>query len=531
MASSPPKNKHGRKGHCVRDGVPISWVEGIPQRRGEALWDFALHNTELLTAWPCTKPSDPSPALELRRATLVNEIRAKYAAACIQTMGLEKPPVDSLDRWLLEQLAQPRKSGMDPLLVSPRIGECSQVLLRELKAEVPLRCPTRAFGHVAFEKLQSYHQSAVKWLDRLSMSSSVVELQSHVEKLGEWISENQSLARKRTHAEKCQFHKKLHELSGESGLSRRFGDAVEPLALQVIQQISTEAEQVAMQLGEPTELEELHVDIQEDAGKDSASICYSNDCITISSLHLAKLCALYEVHNPRGPRGKNEWENIFRKRLYVMLRRYVTFIGLDPTVQGQKGGNMHAALPELAFGWMKRELGVFFEAFASPLNCYFPHFFSAFPDVDSPFGSRGSFFDADFVVEGSYEVGPPYTEEVLDLMAQHLLRLLQQCGDKPLSFIIFAPDWEGCSAFIKLESPDFQAFRRPLQGSPYILAKGREHHYISGVQFFSDKGSTTDRYYVVPHGTRIYVLQNDGGAKKWPFTDSHRQALLERMQP
>ena len=54
---------------------------------------------------------------------------------------------------------------------------------------------------------------------------------------------------------------------------------------------------------------------------------------------------------------------------------------------------LHAALPTKAFRLLAEEFHVTFECFASPLNCYYSQYCSAFPDIDCYFGSRGSFFD------------------------------------------------------------------------------------------------------------------------------------------
>ena len=54
---------------------------------------------------------------------------------------------------------------------------------------------------------------------------------------------------------------------------------------------------------------------------------------------------------------------------------------------------MHAAAPESVFLFLHQRLGVRMEFFASPLNCYFRRFCSAFPDTDRFFGSMGSVFD------------------------------------------------------------------------------------------------------------------------------------------
>lgn len=54
-----------------------------------------------------------------------------------------------------------------------------------------------------------------------------------------------------------------------------------------------------------------------------------------------------------------------------------------------EGTGLQGALPVSVFEVLNRQFGVTFECFASPLNCYFKQFCSAFPDIDSFFGSRG----------------------------------------------------------------------------------------------------------------------------------------------
>jgi len=51
-----------------------------------------------------------------------------------------------------------------------------------------------------------------------------------------------------------------------------------------------------------------------------------------------------------------------------------------------------AAAGPNVFDLLRQQLSVGFECFASPLNAHFSRFGSAFPDVDAPFGSSGSFF-------------------------------------------------------------------------------------------------------------------------------------------
>jgi len=55
-----------------------------------------------------------------------------------------------------------------------------------------------------------------------------------------------------------------------------------------------------------------------------------------------------------------------------------------------EGFQLQGALPLAVFECLNRVFGVTFECFASPLNCFFKQYCSAFADTDGYFGSRGS---------------------------------------------------------------------------------------------------------------------------------------------
>lgn len=76
----------------------------------------------------------------------------------------------------------------------------------------------------------------------------------------------------------------------------------------------------------------------------------------------------------------------FLSRVWCLLRRYAAWVGA--------GGGADAHLPQCALPvpvleCLHRCFGVTFECFASPLDCYFRQYCSAFADTDSYFGSRG----------------------------------------------------------------------------------------------------------------------------------------------
>ena len=92
--------------------------------------------------------------------------------------------------------------------------------------------------------------------------------------------------------------------------------------------------------------------------------------------------------------------------------------------RGTENYGLHAALPAPTFRLLAEKFNVTFECFASPLNCFYKQFCSAFPDVDCYFGSRGSFFDFK-PKSGSFQANPPFSEEVMLGMVHHMDFLLK----------------------------------------------------------------------------------------------------------
>ena len=79
-----------------------------------------------------------------------------------------------------------------------------------------------------------------------------------------------------------------------------------------------------------------------------------------------------------------------------------------------RGHGFHAAIAPAVWRVLTSRLGVGFEAFASPLNCYLPTFGSGFSDVDGAFGSSGSFFRLKpaQLASGSCACNPPFVRRL-----------------------------------------------------------------------------------------------------------------------
>jgi len=137
---------------------------------------------------------------------------------------------------------------------------------------------------------------------------------------------------------------------------------------------------------------------------------------TLSRLHYDKFEHLYRKHNKTA--GDHD-ESMFLARLFVLLQRYACLgnsgsssvsIGTsDGSGKGGNGSGFHAAVVDRVFFFLRDRLQVTMECFASPFNCHFGAFCSAFGDTDCWFGSVGSFFDF-HPTQGSFEWNPPFLE-------------------------------------------------------------------------------------------------------------------------
>ena len=153
--------------------------------------------------------------------------------------------------------------------------------------------------------------------------------------------------------------------------------------------------------------------------------------VTITNLFFNKLEQLYRY----GCADDRKFD-LFLTRCYMLIKRYNAYFG--NTLAGE-GSQNQGALPIPVLEALNKHFQVTMECFASPFNCYFRQYCSAFPDIDSYFGSRGPILE--FKPHcGSFEANPPFCEELMDGVVGHFERLLEDSAE-PLSFIVFLPEW------------------------------------------------------------------------------------------
>lgn len=204
----------------------------------------------------------------------------------------------------------------------------------------------------------------------------------------------------------------------------------------------------------------------------------------------------------------NHDRQFLNKRIFDMLHQYHSGLCFS----NRKELNFHSAVPPTTLKVLQENFKIEAELFASPLNCKLIdggselYYCSLFPKTDKYFGSFGSFWDFDPIYGGSFQCNPPFTEEIIYFMALRLIHLLEH-KTAPLLFIVFVPNW------VTPPTPGLELLDKTPWLTKFFIAKKGKHSYIGGNQHFNQ--TTT---YTACHDTKVYFLQNQQGAERWPIT-------------
>ena len=234
--------------------------------------------------------------------------------------------------------------------------------------------------------------------------------------------------------------------------------------------------------------------------EEDVSVTFSGLTFSINRQHFEKVVTLFDRQNQTF-QSREEHDASFLSSLFCLLSRYDTL----------QGAGLQAALQGAVFDVLLRLYGCNLECFASPLNCRYERFFSAFPDTDAPFGSLGSFFDHNFLLGGCYQANPPFVARFIHAMYLKMEQSLSDC-EEPLMFVVFVPAWNETSGWKALrESPHLQR---------YVLVDQSSHYYTEGTQH---RRKVSKR--IASFNTSVFFLQNDAGKNKWTIDCSHVEEL------
>ncbi|GFH48598.1 hypothetical protein CTEN210_05074 [Chaetoceros tenuissimus] len=212
--------------------------------------------------------------------------------------------------------------------------------------------------------------------------------------------------------------------------------------------------------------------------------------MTINKQHYDKLVELHL-------RATNSTQEEVDEKIFCILCRY----------EGIKGVGSQCALPGAVFESLEKYLGNTIECFASPLNCRFQNYYSAFPALEQHFGSLGSFFSSYSDIKyGSFEANPPFVPEIMTFMEEAIHSLLEDKSKGPLSFLIIVPDWGGTNSTAEVcMNSKFNRASTCISASQHVFADGAQHR-------------VSERWRPSSWDTAVILLQNDRGKSKWPMT-------------
>ncbi|XP_068451051.1 mRNA (2'-O-methyladenosine-N(6)-)-methyltransferase [Clinocottus analis] len=492
-------------------------------------WDLDAQTNAVIREHPPANHLPPHPEMELLRAQLVTKLRQHYHELCHQREGID-PPRESFNRWLLERKVIDK--GHDPLLPSDCEPVISPSMFREIMNDIPIRLSRIKYKEEARKLLFKYAEAAKKMIDSRNASPES-------RKVVKWNAEDTMNWLRRDHsASKEDYMDRLEHLRQQCGphltavakdsvegicskiyqLSAEYSRRMRQTHLSLLQDPPTEASVSPQQSrlvycypvrlalpSPPLPRVELHFE------NDVACLRFRGEMVKVNRGHFSKLELLYRYSCIDDPRFEK-----FLSRVWCLLKRYQVMFGSG----ANEGTGLQGALPVPVFEALIRQFGVSFECFASPLNCYFKQYGSAFPDVDGFFGSRGPFLSF-CPVSGSFEANPPFCEELMDAMVTHFEELLEKSSE-PLSFIVFVPEWRDpvTPALTRMEASRF--LRHQLNVPAF------EHEYRSGSQHLCKRD---EMYYRAVHGTAVIFLQNDAGFAKWAPTSERLAELMAAYRP
>merc|ERR1719411_1791949 len=495
-------------------------------------WDLEIPTNVILFERQPSMLTHPHPEIELMRFGYVMKLRQSYQEMCHSREGIDAPK-DSFNRWLLERKVIDQ--GKDPLLPSYCFPEISMSMYREIMNDLPMKLVKPKFTGEARKQLSKYCEAAKKLMEVRGVSPEGRKIVKwNVEDTFSWlrrtVGANYDDFQERLQHIKtnCQPHITEAAKSSVEGICKKIYN----LSCDYAQKIQEKNAEIHKEHGISEHNARTNVPHQRKVwcypiqfalpcprlptvdfcqDKDQTQLRYKGEVMRINNVYFTKLEQLYRY----GCADDRKFEH-FLTRVWMLLKRYHGYYGSAPGEGAQNQG----AVPVTVLECIHKNFGVTFECFASPLNCYFRQYCSAFSDIDSYFGSRGPVLE--FKPHcGSFEANPPFCEELMDAVVTHFERLLDESLE-PLSFVVFLPEWRDPAppALLKLEASRWK--RKQL------VVAALEHDYRHGFQHVMPK---TDVNVKSAHGTMIVWLQNDAGYQRWGPTEERVEALLEAFRP
>jgi hypothetical protein len=195
-----------------------------------------------------------------------------------------------------------------------------------------------------------------------------------------------------------------------------------------------------------------------------------------------------KVHN-LGEYAKPQTD--FVKKCFILLLRYYIL----------ESYNQQLAVAPSFYKYISEKYNAGFELFASSINSSLKGYFSLYPDIEDEFNSSGNFNNIK-ILKGMYVSNPPFSNDIMELMAKKILEWLESPED--VGFIVTIPAWD----------KDEHKYGKymPL----YIL---KESKYIIDIVKIEKKNSYFIDYLenkeITPVSVYVILLQNKKSQEKY----------------
>lgn len=323
---------------------------------------------------------ETSPEREYLHSKLIIEFHNDYETKFKSLFFMRFAPKDSLNRFLYEQLSLQKKDrkNENSFLKPENILEMDTID-KEIRTAFPLTCTVKSLKGPIW-KIEKNIKDCL-YIGATFSKESRLFVENYY--LKEMLKENkfegfEQLRQKYFASFATLFERKVKEL--KTFLFNSLNNLISNMNKEVkaSEQLVTFFEKL-----EPNQHNFIYIK-------------YKDSEFKLTRYHFRKIKKLFELNQIAGPNLKN-----FDDLVFNLICRYQTFFRSNELIN--EGYGMQAALPRKLFKELNRTFGVTEEMFASPFNCYFKNYCSAFLDTDYYFGSNGSFFDYE-PVEGVFLV-------------------------------------------------------------------------------------------------------------------------------
>jgi hypothetical protein len=343
------------------------------------LHGFSLHSPAYETRLKVDLKEIPRPEHEYLRSKLTLGFHKSFEEKFKNLFHMRFAPKDSLNRFLYEQLSLKHTSSLS--IPKPENILNLDTIDKEITTAFPLTSNLRALKGTQW-KLEKNIKDCLQIGYALYKETNIYANSRHLKEIlnskqhvlisDEYLEKYGSIREKYFEPFKGVFEQKIKEI--KLFLYREIKEVIKKTT--AISKASEEERTLTI------------VDVDQNSEKCFIIIRYKDCKFRLTKYHFKKLEKLFEI-------SQNNHEQkssiSFNQIVFCLTCRYQTFFRNNEQIN--EGYGMQAALPSRVLAELNELFEVSQEMFASPFNCFFKSYCSAFFDTDVFFGSNGSFFD------------------------------------------------------------------------------------------------------------------------------------------